>query len=225
MRHLEVYLVRHGQTEFNVQARLQGWADSPLTPLGYAEAAKLGRVLAKRLPAPVFDAAFCSTLSRTVATAEAVLSHAGLSDLSIMPLDDLREYGFGEFEGQPAAVLYQYLADKLGILDIDKLLYQYRHGNSNLFAEILSEIQDDSETEADFSERLWRGMAKVAESSPKDGRVLVVSHGMAIVALLKSLDDSCILYKSPPNVSVSRLMFDGRAWHLMAVAEVWNEMM
>ena len=45
---LEICLVRHGQTEHNVAARLQGWCDSPLTAEGEEAAAALGRAVPTR---------------------------------------------------------------------------------------------------------------------------------------------------------------------------------
>lgn len=217
-RDLEVYLVRHGQTEFNAAARLQGQADSPLTAAGAAAAYDLGVKLRGELPEPPFAAAFCSTLARTHTTAQAILRGAGCPDLPIRELADLREYGFGRFEGQPAEVLYRHLSDLLGLPDTATLLQRYRHGSSNLFAELLSRTEAGCETEAAFTDRLWRGMNRVAEHSPTQGRVLVVSHGMAIVALIKSLNPNAILYKSPPNVAVSRLHFDGTRWQIVEVA-------
>ncbi|TWY72943.1 histidine phosphatase family protein, partial [Klebsiella pneumoniae] len=53
-----LYLVRHGQTEFNVQKRVQGMADSALTPKGIADAKALGRGF--QLAGVHFDAAFAS---------------------------------------------------------------------------------------------------------------------------------------------------------------------
>lgn len=85
-------------------------------------------------------------------------------------------------------------------------------------AETASRLDPSAETEAQFVGRLWRGMGN-AGKQPQNGRVLVVTHGMAIVALLKSLDSSAILYKSPPNASVSRLHFNGENWHILSVAQ------
>ena len=39
------FLVRHGETEWNVERRIQGWADSPLTSLGLAQAEAHGQLL------------------------------------------------------------------------------------------------------------------------------------------------------------------------------------
>jgi broad specificity phosphatase PhoE len=68
----EVYLVRHGQTEWNAVGRFQGKLDSPLTSQGRAEAAICGRLLA-----PVsgsLDAVVVSPLGRAQQTSEIIVS-------------------------------------------------------------------------------------------------------------------------------------------------------
>ncbi len=94
-----LYLVRHGQTEFNVQKRVQGMADSALTPKGIADAKALGQGFkTKNIH---FDAAFASDLTRAVDTAHFVLS--GLDEpIPVTTLMGLREENYGKFEGQLA---------------------------------------------------------------------------------------------------------------------------
>lgn len=218
---LEICLVRHGQTEHNVAARLQGWCDSPLTAEGEEAAAALGRALADQQPTPPFQAAFCSTLPRTVATARIILRHARQNALPLTELDDLREYHFGDqFEGKPAYLLYQAVTAARGLPDTASWLNEYRNGRHNLLAETLPSIDPSAESEDQFLSRLQRGFQEVVRQSPEQGRVLVVTHGMVIVALLKTIDPDAITYQSPPNVSVSRLHYDGRDLRILSVGEV-----
>lgn len=212
---LEIYLTRHAQTEFNAQQKLQGWADSPLTPAG----AQLAQQLGEQLREHTFQAAFCSTLPRTFATATAILQGAQQNHLPIKALADLREYHFGAFEGQNAQILYDAIVAARQLPDTATWLQHYRAGTHNLLAETLPTLDPNAESETQFVGRLWRGMASVLANSPKNGKILVVTHGMAIVALLKSLNPDVISYKSPPNVSVSRLHFNGETWRILSVAE------
>ena len=76
---LEIYLVRHGQTQFNETGRIQGWCDSPLTQLGQEQAAQLGKQFAAQHIR--FDAAYCSTLQRTIDTARYYLQQVGQTTL------------------------------------------------------------------------------------------------------------------------------------------------
>ena len=67
-RHL--YLVRHGETLFNVKGLIQGWCDSPLTDLGWEQARRAGAYLERE--GVVFDRAYASTLTRTQRTLECI---------------------------------------------------------------------------------------------------------------------------------------------------------
>ena len=62
----DLYLVRHGQTIFNLKRIIQGWSDSPLTQLGCDQAARAGMFLRARGIEP--DHAYTSTLHRTEQT-------------------------------------------------------------------------------------------------------------------------------------------------------------
>ena len=63
-------LVRHGQTLFNMENRVQRWCDSPLTETGRAQAALAGKTLQEA--GYVFDHVYCSTAERACDTAEIV---------------------------------------------------------------------------------------------------------------------------------------------------------
>ncbi len=89
---LRIYLARHGETDWNVQHRLQGSADVPLNDRGRQQAQQLKEVLqGVRL-----DAIYSSTLSRSRDTAGAV---AG--DRRVQSLDGLKEQSYGSFQGKP----------------------------------------------------------------------------------------------------------------------------
>lgn len=66
----EFYLMRHGETRFNVHHRLQGVCDAPLTEVGIEQAKKAGQYLAKQ--EPIFDHVFTSTSERASDTLEIV---------------------------------------------------------------------------------------------------------------------------------------------------------
>ena len=102
MPHL--YILRHGQTEFNLQHRVQGHCDSPLTELGVAQAHAAGAWLAAQ--GVRFERIFSSPLGRALATAEVAreeLAAAGLPAPTVEPVDGLIERSYGPFEGGPAA--------------------------------------------------------------------------------------------------------------------------
>ena len=86
------YLVRHGETDWNLNERIQGQTDTPLNATGRRQADLLGR----RLDDVHFDAMYSSDLARTYETAQLV---AKGRDLAIVADPDLREFSFGEWEG------------------------------------------------------------------------------------------------------------------------------
>ena len=99
-----LYILRHGQTEFNLQHRVQGHCDSPLTELGVAQAHAAGAWLATQ--GVRFERIFSSPLGRALATAEVAreeLAAAGLPAPTVEPVDGLIERSYGPFEGGPAA--------------------------------------------------------------------------------------------------------------------------
>ena len=89
----DLYLVRHGQTELNVQSILQGWHDSPLTARGREQALTARTAFAARGVA--FDHVYSSPLGRARHTAELIVGEGR----SIELVDDLREWHFGSLEG------------------------------------------------------------------------------------------------------------------------------
>ena len=88
---LRLYIARHGQTDWNLQHRLQGWTDRPLDETGRRQAV----ALAESLKAVRLDAIYSSTLSRSRDTAQTV---AGKT-MTVNSLDGLRERNYGHFQG------------------------------------------------------------------------------------------------------------------------------
>jgi probable phosphoglycerate mutase len=93
MGNTTIYLTRHGQTEWNVEKKLQGHKDSPLTELGIMHA----QWLAASLGHIGFDAIYASSSGRTLKTAEIL---RGARSIAIIPDDDLREIHMGSWEGE-----------------------------------------------------------------------------------------------------------------------------
>jgi broad specificity phosphatase PhoE len=90
---VRVYLVRHGETEWNRRGIFQGTTDVPLNAAGRAQAAELARAL----DGVRFDAAYTSPLSRARQTAQAVLAGR---DVPLDALPELREISYGLWQGR-----------------------------------------------------------------------------------------------------------------------------
>ena len=96
-----IYVVRHGQTAWNIAGRRQGRSDSPLTELGIAQAIAVGRALRRELDGANGVALACSPLGRARVTARIVCRELGLheSAIAIDPL--LAEYDQGAWRASP----------------------------------------------------------------------------------------------------------------------------
>lgn len=93
-------LLRHGQSQWNLENRFAGFHDIDVTEAGAAEALKAGQLLKNK--AIKFEQVFTSTLKRANRTAEIALKEAGQDHLipSMIYHDDLRERDYGELTGQ-----------------------------------------------------------------------------------------------------------------------------
>jgi broad specificity phosphatase PhoE len=87
-----ILLARHGETDWNVERRVQGHSDRPLNERGRAQA----RALADELEGEQIDAVYASDLARAHETARLVAERIGL-EVTVLP--ELREKNFGSWEG------------------------------------------------------------------------------------------------------------------------------
>ena len=144
-------LVRHGESEGNVDGLIQGWIDAALTEQGRAQAAAVGLRFAEE---PV-SAIYSSTLARAYNTAEAIASHHAHE---VQAFDDLREHHFGQAEG----LSWTEAADRWGL-----------HGKNWRHRD---ELIPDTEPMAVFHERV---VTKVEELiGAHEGELAVaVAHG------------------------------------------------
>lgn len=88
-------LVRHGQSQWNLENRFTGWEDVPLTKEGEMEALKVGQ----RLKGMKFDIAFTSVLQRAWKTLRIILKEIGQNDLVILKDKALNERHYGDLQG------------------------------------------------------------------------------------------------------------------------------
>lgn len=181
-----LYLVRHGQTEFNVARRLQGNLDSALTPLGVAQAKAIGRLLAGLIGDPSDWRLVSSPLGRTLHTARFIAEACGfVGDPVLEPR--VREITLGDWDGLPEA-------------DVDALLPEdvsyperYFHGPGG-------------ETYDAISARIAGWLADVA--ADPDRKQIVVSHGLAgrfIRGLYAGMPRATLLALPTPQDAVFRL--------------------
>ncbi len=96
----EIYFVRHGETDWNVERRYQGHADTPLNDNGRAQAARNGKALGELIADTRGVAFFSSPLIRATETLEIMRSEMGLSPRRYAIDDRLIEIDLGHWNGR-----------------------------------------------------------------------------------------------------------------------------
>jgi probable phosphoglycerate mutase len=94
-----LWFIRHGETDWNREGRLQGQRDIPLNDLGRAQAAEAGRRLMAARPDPGRLPWHVSPLGRTMETAILARTAIGLEPLGFLTDERLKELTFGRWEG------------------------------------------------------------------------------------------------------------------------------
>ena len=154
-----IYLLRHGETEWNRQRRLQGHRDSPLTARGLAQAAAMGATLRLLLGGAGDFRMVSSPLGRARQTARRVAEALGRDPDGIAEDPRLMEHGFGVWEGELEADLPGRFPAIWQAREADKWAYEVPGGES--YALVAARL------------RGW-----LAEQ-PAGARLIVVSHGLA----------------------------------------------
>lgn len=192
-------VVRHGETHWNLEARIQGHGDSPLTELGLAQA----DAIARRLALDSFDALVSSDLGRAMQTAARVSAATGHS---VIPDSRFRERNFGSAEG-------------LGYGELHELY-------PNAFSRHLQDSDPDfrvpeAETRREFYARI--GVAFEALAREHAGKtVALVCHGGVLAALYRhvhSIPAAEIISLAIPNAGYNRIAQRGSAWEI----EAWGD--
>jgi len=181
---LELTLVRHGRTHFNVRRIMQGRCDSPLTRDGRAGV----RTTARHLADTPFTGAWASPSGRAVATAVEVIRHH--PDLPLRTDPGLLEYNFGEYERKHESVLDEVIAWP----DLVTEVLAGRHPGL-----------PGGEPADEFMARTRDVFERIA-AAHDGGHVLVVGHGLALGAYLATLDDVGLV--PLPNASVSTVQIE-----------------
>lgn len=208
------YIARHGKTMLNTLDKVQGWCDSFLTPQGIEVAEYLGRGFREI----EFESAYSSDLRRTLQTAQTVLRESGQSDLPVTELPEFREACFGKYEADYNTKMWGDAAQKLGYETFDAMysdLMNDKISNDMLLDAIASmDHMGLAENFAQVEERTQRALYSIAESEARKGRdlnVLVIAHGMSIIALLHNLGGKDVLKGHLDNAAVCKVTYtDGK---------------
>ncbi len=199
MSETRIILVRHGETLWNRDARIQGYhANSPLSDSGLVQA----RAVAYRLAIEGIDALYSSDSGRTLQTAEPIGEATGLAVISDM---GVRERNYGIFEGHTFAEVEQ-------VFPAEFQKYRLRDPHYSM---------EGGESAVQFRDRIVAALANIARRHA--GKLsVVVTHGGVVgamyrVAMEQPLDAPRVY--TTRNASLNRFRFEEERW----VLEVWGD--
>ena len=161
-----LYLIRHGETEWNREGRFQGWLDSALTERGRSHADANGLLLAKA----GVDAIWASPLGRVRQTVAGIVEHVG-TDVAFD--DRLKECNVGAWEGQ---TIERVRAD-------DPIGWQRRA--EDLFRHRAPGGESLEDVEARVAPFLRSVLPLDGATTPDDHRIAIVSHGLMTRVILR----------------------------------------
>jgi probable phosphoglycerate mutase len=188
---LQVYLVRHGETQWNAERRIQGQSDSPLTAKGEHQAWQVG----ERAKTLGITHIIASDLGRTRRTAEIIAEACGCE----ITFDArLRELDMGVLESR-----------HIDSLTDEEEGWRRQMVNGNAEGRI-----PDGESMQELSERMHASLAACLDL-PKGSRPLLVSHGMALgclVSTILGLPAWAERRLRLRNCSISRIDYQQSAW-------------
>jgi probable phosphoglycerate mutase len=194
----QLILIRHGETVWNREGRIQGHLDSALTEEGIAQAVACGQ----RLISEPIDAFYCSDMGRALHTAQLIGEPLGIS---AAPIPSLRERAYGEGEGLTYAEIDARFPEAFSRERAVDEHYAVRGG----------------ESKRAFHDRIVAALTGVADRHAGQ-TVLVVTHGGVLGVVHRWIHGEPIASAHKiaiPNVAINRIARDNDAWRIA----VWGD--
>ena len=191
----KLFLVRHGQSEWNSQNRFTGWVDVELSEQGKNEAKKSGELL-NNLNINL-DFCYTSFLRRAINTLEIILKELGKSDLKFTMAWELNERHYGSLTGLDKDEMKKKLGEELfkkyrRSWDIAPPPMENNNENEKLYSPLNKNIDQNiipkTESLKDTYERVMPYFNKEIKTHLKNNKhVLIAAHGNSLRALCKNL--------------------------------------
>jgi 2,3-bisphosphoglycerate-dependent phosphoglycerate mutase len=164
-------LLRHGQSQWNLDNRFTGWEDVPLTELGRTEAKRAGaRMLAEKIS---FDRCFTSNLQRAQITLALALEEMGTPDMSVIRHEALNERHYGDLQG----------------LDKGETAKKYGDEQVHIWRRSFDIPPPNGESLKDTAARTLPWFRETVLGAIREGEdVLVAAHGNSLRAIVMELE-------------------------------------
>ena len=200
----QLYVFRHGETDWNKEKRCQGWLDIPLNANGIEQAKNLANVFW-----PInLDVIYSSPLSRALETAKIV---ARSNNARILTHDDLRERNFGVLGGKIVKITTNPENEQLDFSK-DVIIMPANLMQDPDFA------PENGESRNDMRSRFFAAIVEIAKKS--DGQKIGIStHGGGARSLISRFTDLDLLAGGMPNAGYFRLDWDGEKFSLNELPE------
>ncbi len=210
------YIVRHGESEDNVNNIATGWSRTPLTETGRAQARRTGRYL----KTVEFRDFYSSDLTRAIQTANIINARLETSH-EIIQSPNFREWNLGKFTGRSNTVAQKAMMRQLGYN------MKFTTTSWNNFVSKTSQVQrmnalaaadetGETETYRELRTRLLLGIDQVLTQCVP-GRVLITMHGTAMMVLLKALSKETYYSAGIGNASISVVVLKKGSYEIKTI--------
>ena len=184
-----IYIVRHGETDWNRQGRYQGTTDVPLNQVGRDQA----KACARALEEVHFDRVVSSPLERAFVTAQTICHKR---ELDIQVDDRLKEFNFGHWETK----------------QVDEIEALWPGMIHSMYQEPANIRIPGGETFQDLQVRAWAGLKDQIDRAEDGETILVTAHGVTNRMLICKLFDLPLNFAwsmSQGNTCINRIYYQG----------------
>lgn len=199
----EILIIRHGETDWNAEKRLQGHLDVALSAEGERQAAALGQALLNES----IDVIISSDLQRAMQTAQAI---AGPRNMPVEVDPDLRERCYGAFEGLLYSDIGEHYPEAHAAWHARDIDARFPMGVNR------------AETLREFSQRTVDAITRIATVHP-DKKIVIVAHGGVLECIYRAAKG--VDLASPRdfdifNASINRMTWDGATMRIIQWSDV-----
>lgn len=174
---MNIFLIRHGQTNWNKEKKIQGICDVPLNEVGIEQAKDRAEYFLKEKIIP--DKIYCSNKKRAIKTASILAEKFSLQPIIT---DDLQEINLGTWQGKKWADIR---------CEYPKEFEEFEGKDGKYFCKYNGESYDD------VSKRVIKKLKEICKKEEGKNNIFIVTHGAVIMTVRLSLKDKNWIKKDP----------------------------